>query len=300
MKIGKLWIGFDRAEEVDVEAYKTIDADYEAELHSGKRLILGTLAARSGTRTLCNIFEAHKNATGITERNAGAESFYRYITYNKLPIDTAGIITLIKKGVLDDWNRGDVALVFSPYFSHGIKELYNSLRPEKVMLAINDPEFTVQSMYNKELFLHQYFRDRVDYALGFQPELMDRWSHFFGRIVPNGEFYNTWLKLTRLGKLAWWGNRITVDIYKQLQALPEEKVFIFHPTEADQDYYGYYKKLVATFGLTPLLKEKELVSLRAKTFKKAHNVKHEWDAQEREEFEYYTKEWHDIYQKLCG
>lgn len=297
-KIGKLIISWDRNPKIDHEEYKKVDDEYEEGLRSGKKLVLGTLSARSGTMWLCDVFDEHKNATGVTERNFEPESFYRYIKYNKLPIDTAGIITLIKKGIIDDWKKGDIALVFSPFFSHGIKELYEILRPEKIIFGLNDPEFTVQSIYNKGFFSHYYVRDRVDYALGFQPAFPESWSYLFGRIVPNGEMYDTWKDLTRVGKIAWWGNRVTADIYEQLKEIPDEKVFIFHLKEANQNY-EYYKKMATKFGLTPLLNEKKFLSIRGKRFKKSHNVKHDWSDKEREEFELYTKDWFEIYKKLC-
>lgn len=108
MKIGRLEISWNRRPWPRLGAKELADIDerYEKALASGKRLVLGTLCARSGTMWLCDIFDEHKNATGITERNFEAEAYYRFIAYNKLPIDTAGIIALIKHGILEDWKRG--------------------------------------------------------------------------------------------------------------------------------------------------------------------------------------------------
>lgn len=299
MRIGNLIISWDRRPytRLDKETLENIDAEYEAGLTAGKKLILGTLCARSGTMWLCDIFDSHNNATGITERNFEPESFYRYITYNKLPIDTSGIIALIKRGIIEDWKRGDIALVFSPFFSHGMLELNEKLKPEKIIFAINDPAFTVQSIFNKGMFKHFYIRERNDLALGYQPSLYGSWSQFFGRIVPNGVAYESWKKLTRLGKAAWWGNRINVDIWEQLKTLPREKIFIFNLKEADQNY-EYYKRLAAEFGLTPLLSEKKFLSIKDWRVKSSDNAKHEWTDVERKEFENETKEWMTLYKRL--
>lgn len=296
-KIGKFLIGRDHQRFMNAEELRTVDELYEKKLKEGKKLILGTLSARSGTMWLCDIFEAHKNATGATERNAVPESFLRYITYNKLPIDISGNIKLIKQGIVEDWERGDIALVFSPYFSHAINELNRELKPDKFIIGINDPEFTVQSIHNKGFFRHPYSYKSPDKAYGYQPGLGEVWSHLFGRIIPTGDFYQKWEKLTRIGKISWWVNKVTTDIYKQIQDLPKEKIFYFHLKEADQNY-NYYKKIATKFSLEPLLNEKSFLNIKSKRFKKKQNEKHVWSNKEREEFELYTKEYQSLYKKI--
>lgn len=300
MKIGKLLISWDRGG-VSAKTLENVDAEYEKGLASGKKLILCVLAGRSGTRLLGDIFNVHANATGITERYFEAESMYRYIKYNKLPVDTSGIITLIKKGIVDDWNRGDIAFVNSPFFSHGVKELYDLLRPSRIIFAIGDPKFTVQSMYNKGFFEHHYIKKDPNLALGFQPAFPQKWYwlYLFARLVPNGEFYNTWLGLTRVGKVSWFGNKMNMDIWEQLEQIPKEKIFIFNLKEAKVNYYEYYKNIAHEFGLSPILSKKEIDKLEKKGVKPWHNKEHIWSAKENEEFKEYTKDWYELYGKIC-
>ncbi|MEX0931923.1 MAG: hypothetical protein WDZ88_04190 [Candidatus Paceibacterota bacterium] len=179
-KIGKLCLSWDSRHKYTADELDRVDDEYERGLQNGKTLILGTLVARSGTMWLCDIFDAHQNATGVTERFFEAESFYRYVCFYNLPIDTSGIIKLIKKGIVEDWKRGDVALVYSPYFSHGILDLRKELKPKKIIVAVNDPKFTVQSLYNKGLFKHYYVRDNPHLALGYQSALtyVKNWKQF--------------------------------------------------------------------------------------------------------------------------
>ena len=49
-----------------------IDSIYDKEIQKGKRLILGTFVARSGTRWLCDIFSSHNNVTGSVEKYSHA------------------------------------------------------------------------------------------------------------------------------------------------------------------------------------------------------------------------------------
>lgn len=299
MKIGRLEISWNRRPWPRLGAKELADIDerYEKALASGKRLVLGTLCARSGTMWLCDIFDEHKNATGITERNFEAEAYYRFIAYNKLPIDTAGIIALIKHGILEDWKRGDIALVFSPYFSHSMLELHQALSPAKIIFAVSDPEFTVQSIYNKGFFSQHYLRDRDDLALGFQPSFSGSWSQYFGRIVPNGTAYRDWENLTRIGKISWWGNRINIDIWQQLSQLPRENVHIFNLQEADQNY-DWYLRLAKEFGLAPVLTREQFIPIKGRRVRAEHNAHHDWSPEECAEFERLTKDWKELYEKL--
>lgn len=299
MKIGKFLIYRPR-KGLTKQELDSVDAQYEAGLAAGKKLILCTLCARSGTRWLGDVFNEHKNATGITERYFEAECFYRYVKYNKLPIDTSGVIKLIKHGIVQDWKKGDISLVISPFFSHGILELNELLRPARIIFGINDPKFTTQSIYNKGFFKEGYVRDHAELALGFQPGFDQEWSwlYLFARLVPNGEFYNTWSKLTRIGKIAAWGSMVNRDIWEQMKQLPQEKVFVFILKHADQNY-EYYKNIAHEFGLNPILSEKDFLAVKGKTVKATHNEPHVWDAQEQAEFDEYSKDWDGLYKELC-
>ena len=285
--------------EIDYSVPSDIDQKYIEAQKSGKRLVLGTLVARSGTRWVCDIFSAHPNATGVTERYALPESFYRYITYHQLPIDTSGIISLLKKGIVEDWQKADISLVFSPYFSHGIEELVNQLRPEEVIIGLAEPRFTVQSIYNKGVFEEELFYTNTEKVIGYQPNVPGQWSHFLGRIIPSGSEYEVWKDLTRIGKITWWGNRIMSDIHKQLVRVPREKIYIFNLPDADQKY-AYYLTMAKHFNLFPLLTEKAFLSLKEKTVRSSDNVSHEWSEQEVSEFDVHSKEWLEIYAKLCA
>jgi hypothetical protein len=275
------------------------DEQYQELRRGGRQLVLGTLAARSGTRWLCDIVKNHDRAFAVTERDVTVEAFWRYVKYNELPIDTAGIIKLFKQRIVGDWRENDLTLVFSPYFSHGFLDLYHALDPDKVIFGIARPEFVVQSIYNKGMFAESYLHGNTNLALGYQPELAERWSHFFGRIVPRGSFYQTWEGLTRVGKIAWWVNRINMDIYDQLGNVPEERIIVFDLPQADQNY-DYYLRLADLLNLSPLMDKERFLSLKKLTVKKSDNVKHDWSTHEQAEFDEYIAEWRQTYYDISA
>lgn len=274
-----------------------IDIIYDKEIQKGKKLILGTFVARSGTRWLCDIFSSHDNVTGSVERFMEAETFFRYVNYHSLPIDLSGVYALLKQGIIDDWKNNDLSVVFSPFFSHGLQQLAENLKPKQFILAITEPKFVVQSLYNKGFFKENYFYNNKDKVIGFQPHVGTKSSHFFGRVIPSGIDYEYWSHLSRIGKISWWCNKIISDIYMQITKIDKSKVFIFDLAVADQNY-KYYCNLAKQFNLLPKMSEQDFLSLKEKTVKKSDNLPHQWSTKENEEFENETISWHEIYKKM--
>ena len=129
--------------------YLGLEDKYEKLLQQGKRLFLCITIGRSGTRWLTDIISEHKNAVGSTERLGLIETFYRYVKWNKLQIDVQGIINLIKDSIVQDWINNDISMVNSPFFSHDLLYLYDVFKPEYIIWGVNDPKFTIISLYNK-------------------------------------------------------------------------------------------------------------------------------------------------------
>ncbi|MFC2048985.1 hypothetical protein ACFLR5_02045 [Elusimicrobiota bacterium] len=277
--------------------YRNVSEQYETTDRNKKKLILGIETGRSGMRWLRGIFCAHDNITGANdERNTIAGAFYRYIVWNKLPIDIRGIIEITKKDIIKDWSRADTTLICSPYFSHGFLNIFNELKADNVIWAINDPRFTVTSFYNKGWYIEDNIRAEKNLCNGFQPAV-DSWSHFFGRVVPKGDFYDEWISLTRIGKISWFLNTVNQEIYSYIKQIPGKKVWIFRLEDADQNYH-YYLELAEKFNLLPLISKRKFLSLKGKTVRQSENVVKEWSEQEEKEFDRYTVEYRNIYREL--
>ena len=104
---GKRWATdavFGRSVMRRMKALRTEDYSkvYAETNRNHKSLVLGVQAGRGGMKWVCEIFSAHQNAKGGGERNRLAESFYRYVKWNQLPIDVEGVIEVTKKAILDD------------------------------------------------------------------------------------------------------------------------------------------------------------------------------------------------------
>jgi len=281
------------------DAYYDYAAAYRKVNRSKKKLALALQTGRSGMKWLCAIFAAHDNAYGAGERNRTAEAYYRYISWNRLPIDTAGILAVCRREILADWGRVNLSLLSSPYFAYNFLYLYEGLCPDRVIWAINDPLFTLTSIYNKGWYCEDYKKSDNRLALGFQPQLEKRWSHYFGRLVPHGDFFDEWQKLTRVGKIAWYLNETTKEIQFSVKQIPREKIWVYKLEEADQNY-AYYLRLADDFGLQPLMSKDKFLSLKMKTAWRSENIEKKLNRRERKEFETYAADYIEIYRGLKG
>jgi asparagine synthase (glutamine-hydrolysing) len=113
-------------------------------------------------------------------------------------------------------------------------------------------------------------------------------------LIESKKEYKKWTKLTRIGKISWFVNMIHCEIYKQIQQLPKEMVYVFKLVDADQNY-EFYKKMASFFGLKPLMSEKDFLSLKKLAAKSSENRVKKWTEKEEEEFLKMTKKLREIY-----
>jgi len=280
---------YSSAHEIE-DAYAKVD-------RKKKKLVLGITSGRSGMKWVFEIFRHHQNAEGGGERNVEAESFYRYIKYHKLPIDTSGILTITKREILLDWTHADISITVSPYFSSDFLGIVDELKVDRVIWGITDPVFTVTSFHNKGFYSDEACYGDQSLISGYQPNPAERWSHFMGRIVPSGEFYHEWKCLTSIGKISWFLNWINIEIYTQAQNLPSDMLWVFDLREADQNY-EYYLEMAGSFGLEPILSKSKFLGLKKLAAKKSENITRKWTSKEQEEFEKYAVDYIKIYKEL--
>lgn len=265
--------------------------------NNNKRFILIVTMGRSGSRWLSEIFNMHDGVKGSCEEDMYAESFYKYVKWNQLPVDLTGVYNTLAKRILNDWNKADVSVIASPGISIDFLDIYKILEVDEVIWAVNDALFTITSFYNKGYYNINFYLQNPNLAVGYQPYYDDKMTRFFGRLVPRGEFFYTWKKLTRIGKISWYYNMFNMKIYDQMKSIPSDSKWIFKLDEADQNY-DYYLKLAERFNLAPIMTKPNFLSIKGKSVSPSDNKRMELDPQSLKEIEQYSKEFLDIYPSL--
>jgi len=264
-----------------------------------KRLILIVTVGRSGSRWLAEIFNFHDRITGSCERDNYAEQFFKYVKWNELPIDLTGVYHKLAHSILNDWKNADLCVLATPPLSMDFLEVCQVLEVDEVIWAVTDAFFTITSLYNKGMYENSICIQDPHLALGYQSSYNDKLPRLFARSIPRGDFYYTWEKLTRIGKISWYYNMFNMRIHEQMKAIGSDRKWIFKLEEADQNF-DYYLKLVERFNLAPILTKRSFLSIKGRFVNSKENERKEWNPQELEEFEQYSKEFLDIYPNLSN
>ena len=236
---------------------KTLDEDYKRFKNKNKKLVIGVTCGRSGSRWISDIFSAHDNAIGSCERNALAESFYRYVKWNDLSVDLTGVLEIVKCDIISDWYSSDISFITSPFLSHDLPYLFNYLLPDNIIWCVNDPKFTVNSFYNKGWYENEIIWKDYNLIPSIQTKNKQSIHRSFARVLPGKKKYREWKNLSRVGKISWVYNEINLRIYDDLNKIKDIDLFIMKLEHAD-DNYEFYLSLRKKYGLSPTLSKKRI------------------------------------------
>ncbi len=290
----------------ELQSSKYLQKYLQYKKDNNKRFILIVSVGRSGTRSLAEIFNQHNRVKGSCEENIFTEHFYRYVKWNQLPIDLTGVFNILAARILNDWKDANLSVIASPGLSIDFLDVCKKLEVDEVIWGVNNAKFTVSSFYDKGWYLEEACIQNPDLAMGLQPFFRYRNVDYrtFSRIIPRGDFFYTWEKLTRVGKIAWFYNALNLKIYEQFKTMNPKTKWIFKLEEADQNY-DYYLKMAKRFSLYPLLEKRKFLSIRRQFVEPGQKLQKEWKLEksawspkELKEFELYSKEFQKIYPTL--
>lgn len=264
-----------------------------------KQLILSFAAGRSGQRWTNKIFTSHQNCNGACERFPDFEAYYRFVTWNKLPIDLSGFYDLLEKASDYDWQNADISIHSSPYFAFGIEELTKKLKPDYLFFHLRKPEDVINSNYLKGWYAGDFLHLEKDKVLGIQPLNLTYLHRNLGRIYPKDDFWDEWTQLTQIGKISWYYTTLNTYLYEKFKKLTNTKQWFFKLSDIDQNY-DYYRFLAQKFELSPLLSKKEYLLLKGKMKNKGAKRRNisDWTSQEKKEYERFVDPFMDIYNEI--
>lgn len=236
---------------------------------------------RCGTRFIVSLFDEEPGVASSHERNNFNETFHRYCVWNKLPVDDEGFLLTKQKEISDDLKEHSFSFEASAHLSLSIVPLYNRFK-SKFILLVRNPINVVNSYFvGKTWYKIEYHKKNPDLAVGYHDMPP---HHFLGRIVPNGEEFLEWKRLTRLGQLAWMWNAINLKVFEQLEQIPKEHSMIIRLEEFDHDKY---LEVGDFFGLKLSLTRQQFDTMagsRAQTAETMRRTVSDWSEKELSDF----------------
>ena len=232
---------------------------------SSKILFLQTQVGRGGAKWVMDILNSIDNVTAFGERNPKQESYFRYCNSHNVKIYNEQFLNLLKSEIISDWENGDISYVSSPYFSHGIKYLYENLKPKKLIILVPSAEKLMNSFKNKG-----WYKDGIKSDINQFFNTINKFdSHFYGRIINLSVSKEKFNSLSQIGKISLFISTTLERIYNEISTIDKNKILIFRINEADQNY-EYFKKFASKLGLELNIDKKKFL-----TFKKRTAANHE-------------------------
>ena len=247
------------------------------------KLAISFGAGRSGQNWFSKIFNSHSNWIGTCERFADYEAFYRFTSYYDLPINQDRFYELFELASKRDMAKYHNSFISSPYLSFGVSKLSKRLHPNYIFFQIRNPMETVESLHKKGWYLN--FNDRQIKSPLI--DISDSQYRSFSRIVPDGEFLEEWLKLSRIGKITWFWAAINRSIYDDFNKIQNIDKFFVKLNEVSQNY-NMYESLHKKFSFENKMTKKQFYNVINKAPNKGPDDKYkykDWNDLEKKEFE---------------
>ena len=280
------------------ETLSSLNVDWnplEWKAPKGKKLIIGTHSGRSGLRWLAMVFSKHDNIFELSEPFPLHESFYRYATWNSLPIDHSGFFGILQARFNKIWEKHDTIFYASPWLGFGMEEVDKYLKPNSYIYIIRNPEAVVNSLSSKGWYSKEVAKSNYNLASGIQPGL-NNFHHQFSRISPSGTEFSYWNSMTAIGKSAWFWSQINNSLCRFFSSIDEKKVFKFKLEDIDQNYNAYlsYAKV---FDLMPRISKDDFLSVKREIPNKGitNRSSESWSADEKKEFDENTVDFMQVF-----
>lgn len=189
---------------------------------------------RCGTKFLSRVLSTEPGVSAVHERNRLNEAFHRYCKWYKLPVDNEGFLHTKELEIQKDLKNHRFSFESSAILSLSVQELYSRFN-SRFILLIRSPERVVNSYLGKGLYAKPILYSNSGLALGYQEST--NFHHFLGRIVPVGDRFLQWNKMSRVGKLAWYWNSINAFTLEEFKNIPKSHWRIEKLEELSYDRY---------------------------------------------------------------
>lgn len=236
---------------------------------------------RCGTKFLHKVFEIEPKVSSVHERNSLNETFHRYCQWYGITVDHEGFLQQKEREIQLDLIEHRFSFESSAYLSLSLEELYQRFGA-KFILLVRRPDEVVNSYLYKGWYSRPTIRSNPNLPPTYQ--ISKDFHHFLGRVLPSGEKFEQWQKLTRVGKLAWYWNALNTRVLEQFENIPPSQ---WRVEKLEELSFDRYLEIAQFFGVNSKLKHEayqKIVESRPNSVYNDHSIL-TWTEQEIAEFE---------------
>lgn len=206
---------------------------------------------RCGTHFLKEIMAREPGVASSHERGTLNETFHRYCKWYRVGVDDEGFLSVKQKEIETDLENLRYSFEASSYLSFSIPQLHRRFGARFILL-VRRPDQVVLSFLSKNLEVGEAWYERPfsyadpKMAIGYQECRF--FHHFLARIGPTEDRFESWNRMTRVGKLGWFWNALNKRVLEDLSNLPEDR---FRVVQLENLSYDRYLDLATFLGIQP-------------------------------------------------
>ena len=176
------------------------------------------------------------------------------------------------------------SFISSPYLCLGVEELTNKLKPNYIFFNIRNPIQSVESFYKKGWYLNVDNKNKTKSPL---IDISESQYRSFSRIIPNDEFLEKWITLSRIGKITWFWSTMNKLIYDDFNKMQNIDKFFIKLEDINQNF-NFYTKLSEKFNFENRMNKTQFYNVLNKTPNNDTYIDYsykDWNELEKKEFE---------------
>jgi hypothetical protein len=242
---------------------------------------------RCGTHFLSQILAYEPDIAAAHERNRLNETFQRYCQWYNLPVDHGGFLHTKEQEIRADLRHKSFSFEASAYLSCSVLELYERFGA-RFILMVRRPEAVVNSYWGKGWYETDPVYTDANKALGFNWYQESHPHHPFARLAPVGPERDSWMQLSRVGKLAWYWNALNTAVIAQFAQIPATHWQI---ARLEDFSFASYQEIMQFLGWPSTLspdKFQQIAQKRPGKREQKYTI-HQWSAEAQKEFEEQVK-----------
>lgn len=255
------------------------------EKKSEQNIVFAIGTGRCGTKFLSKIFEEVPGVASYHELHPLSDTFHRYCKWYDISVDEAGFIATKNRSVEAAKRENKGYFEASGFLSLSVEALYEAFGA-KFILLVRRPDKVVLSYLKKGWYDNEIDLDNP--SLPPTAQNVARFHHFLGRTIPRGDEFEMWRALSRVGKLAWYWNRLNSEVLRQFDRIPADHWRICRLEDLD---YSCWAELASGVGLPATLSRERYESISAErpnAFRDLQDVR-SWSDREWMEFEHQVR-----------
>lgn len=237
---------------------------------------------RCGTTFLAQLAGLEPEVASSHERLRLGATFHMFCKWHGIAVDSEGFLLDREEAIRRDLTERRFSFECSALLSHSLEELFARFRA-RFLLLVRNPADTVASFAVRGWFLKPCARKNPNlppsYREGEEPR------HFLGRNIPHGTEFERWIRLTQIGRLAWFWQARNRAILEQFRRLPASQCRIQRLEDLD---FPRYQEMAEFLGWRSRLDAGVFAELAAARLNAGPNLPRKltsWSPVEAEEFE---------------